>query len=256
MRTSPLYLVLDLETIADPEFPDESKTSKGNDRFPPPPCHQILCAGYAFLRDHRIVDFDVLTGSPNSSADQAEHDILTTLTHTLSTQNPTLVGMNTRGFDAPVIAARCLRHGIPHPWYYATKAPRYRYGQTHHLDLIDYLCDHGAAPKSSLDVWARLIGWPGKGEESGANIPEMLEKGGLQLVAHYCATDVIQTTALLLRTDLLRGVLSPAAYYEAARDLLETAEGDIRTAGLVGKMRPEQRERFLLDPFERRMAAE
>jgi hypothetical protein len=36
----------------------------------------------------------------------------------------TLVSWNGRGFDLPVIVARCLRHGLAFPWYYAGEARR------------------------------------------------------------------------------------------------------------------------------------
>jgi len=240
VRRSPLYLVLDLETLTDPELKDQETDKQNKPRFPSPPCHQIICAGYAFLEDHRVKDWDVLTDS--------EPEILDKLTSTIREQRPILVTMNGRGFDLPVIASRCVRHAIPHPWYYGSKNARYRYAQTHHLDLQDYLCDHGASPRASLDVWARLIGWPGKQGESGAQIPEMLERGGIQLVAHYCLSDIVQTTAVLLRTDLVRGVLDEPEYQGAAEDLLETCEKDERTAGLAAKV---DRKRFLLpEPWD------
>src|SRR5215468_11433458 len=56
----------------------------------------------------------------------------------------TIVTWNGRGFDLPVVAARCLRHGVAFPWYYQRRDARYRYSPDGHLDLMDLLADHGA----------------------------------------------------------------------------------------------------------------
>lgn len=239
--TSPFYLVLDLETVIDPDFKDQERDKAGKSRFPSPPCHQILCAGYAFLESHRVQDWGVL----GEDGDEDEETILKKLTYSIRQTSPTIVGMNSRGFDLPVIASRALRHGIPFPWYYATKNPRYRYAFTDHLDIMDLLCDHGAAPKASLDVWARLVGFPGKQGTDGSDIPLLLASGGVRAVADYCMSDVVQTCALLLRTDLLRGILTLPKYKAAALELLKSSEADIRTAGLVANV---DRNRFLLTP--------
>jgi hypothetical protein len=236
---APFYLVLDLETIVDPSLKDQEKDKTGKSRFPSPPCHQILCAGYAFLDNYQVQDWGVL--------DEDEETILRKLAQSIASSSPTIVGMNSRGFDLPVIAARALRHGVPFPWYYATKNPRYRYAFTHHLDMMDLLCDHGASPKASLDVWARLVGFPGKDGTDGSDVPLLLATGGVQAVADYCMSDVAQTCAVLLRLDLLRGVLSPAKYKSAAALLLQACEADIRTAGLAAKV---DRDRFLLLPSQ------
>ena len=62
----------------------------------------------------------------------------------------------------PVIAARCLRHGIPLKHYYRSRDVRYRFSAEGHLDLMDYVADFGAAKPSKLDVIAKLCGMPGK----------------------------------------------------------------------------------------------
>lgn len=244
----PLHFVLDLETILDPQFPLGDRDKDGKKRFPPPPCHRIVCIGYAWLEDYRLVDWGVL-----NEGEEPEEGMLRKLTHSISQSSPTIVGMNSRGFDLPVIGSRCMRYGIPWPWYYDDPKVRYRYSDVGHMDVMDQLSDFGAAPRSSLDVWARLCGLPGKGEISGEDVAEMIAKGRLEGVADYCLSDVMQTAAVFLRSELVRGHISLSEYRGAAVDLLTDLEGDLRTAGIVANT---DRARFLLDPAPVAQAAE
>jgi len=225
-----LSLVLDIEAVTDPALEDLETDRDGKRRFPPPPAHQIVCVGFAFVEDHRVVEWGVL--------DDDERTQLLKLTRSIATADPRLVTMNGRHYDLPVIAARCLALGVSHPWYYASKNPRYRYSDESHLDLMDQLSDNGAAPRASLDAWARVVGWPGKaitGESAitGRDVPELLASGGVRAVADYCMRDVCQTVAVLLRWELLRGALSEDEFRRAAQALLDRAEADPRTAALA-----------------------
>ena len=69
---------------------------------------------------------------------------------------PVLVTFNGRAFDLPVIALRSLSHGVPLSWYYQERGVRYRYSEEGHMDLCDWLADHGATRSGSLDAVARL----------------------------------------------------------------------------------------------------
>lgn len=233
----PLYLVLDLEAVTDPDLKDQEKDKQGKERFPPPPAHQIVCVGFAFVEDLRVVEWGVL-------GDEGELVTLQKLTNSIDTADPCIVTMNGRHYDMPVIAARCMRRGVPFPWYYRTRTPRHRYSQESHLDLMDYLADHGAGPRAALDVWARLVGWPGKQGADGAGVAALFETGGFSAVADYCMGDICQTVAIFLRAELVRGRISLADYQVAAAALLDHAEADPRTAALAfGVDRP----RWLLE---------
>jgi 3'-5' exonuclease len=223
--SSRLYLVLDLETVTDPALTDLEKDKSGKERFPPPPAQEIVCVGFAFVQDLRVLEWGVL--------DDDEETQLRRLTASIATADPCLVTMNGRHFDLPVVVARCLARGVAFPWYYATRAPRYRYSHESHLDLMDLLCDYGAGPKASLDAWARLVGWPGKQGSDGSSVPALLASGGVLAVADYCMRDVAQTVAVFLRSELLRGHVSLEIYRLAAQALLDKAELDLRTAALV-----------------------
>jgi hypothetical protein len=154
----------------------------------------------------------------------------------------TLVSWNGRGFDLPVIVARCLRHGLAWPWYYVGEARR-RYGGSGHLDLMDYLADYGASRTYGLDIAAKLIGLPGKLDCKGGNVQAMIDAGKIEQVRAYCMQDVVQTAALLLRVQLLRGELAPASYTLAAEHLLAAIERHPRLASMAPLI---DRDRLLL----------
>jgi len=144
-----------------------------------------------------------------------------------------LVTYNGRGFDLPVIAARCLRHGIPFGYYYQGRDVRYRFSAEGHLDLMDFISDFGAAKRSRLDVMARLCGMPGKVGVAGKDVGPLIHAGRLSEVGDYCLCDVVQTAAVFLRIQLLRAELEREAYLQAMRSLLGTALGESRVAALT-----------------------
>ncbi|HTW89007.1 MAG TPA: ribonuclease H-like domain-containing protein, partial [Candidatus Binataceae bacterium] len=56
-----------------------------------------------------------------------------------------LVTFNGRHFDLPVLELAALRYGIAVPNYFAEpNSPRYRYADARHLDLYEFLSNHGA----------------------------------------------------------------------------------------------------------------
>jgi 3'-5' exonuclease len=227
------YLVLDLETVLDTSLPTPKKRKDGSESFPPPPYHKIVVMGAALLdaacrlRSIWIVD----EGRDEFAALAA---LVAFLTAKLSEGvETTLVSWNGRGFDLPVIVARALHHGLAFPWYYQRRDARYRYSTEGHVDLMDFLADHGATKSYSLDLAAKLIGMPGKLDCKGADVQAMIDAGEVEQVRAYCMQDVVQTAALFLRVQLLRGWLSPSGYTEAMEGLLAKIEGVPRLAPLL-----------------------
>jgi predicted PolB exonuclease-like 3'-5' exonuclease len=122
---------------------------------------------------------------------------------------------------------------VPLPWYYRDRTLRHRYSEQGHLDLCDWLADHGAARTGGLDVVARLIGLPGKLGTHGSQVEGLHRAGQLAAIQAYCLADVAQTALLLLRFRLLQGVLSAEAYQDAARTLLDALAADGRVADVI-----------------------
>jgi len=114
---------------------------------------------------------------------------------------------------------RALYHGLPMPWYYSKEGAnmRYRYSDTGHLDLMDYLADFGSSRKCKLDLMAKLCGLPGKeGEVHGSNITEQLKEGRSAEILHYCKSDVIQTALIFLKTRFHLGKITFEEFEKSA----------------------------------------
>jgi 3'-5' exonuclease len=229
-----MHLVLDLETVVDPSLP-APKSKDGSDQIPPAPYHQIVVLGAALLDSFCRLRRIWIVGESNGGGEFAMLAALVAFLNTTLVKRTDLsiVSFNGRGFDLPVIVARCLRHGLAFPWYYQRRDPRHRYSAQGHLDLMDFLVDHGAGKFYSLDLAARLIGLPGKMETHGSDVAGMVARGELDQVRTYCMRDVAQTSALFLRTQLLRGELAPHRYAAAVQGMLEVFDREPRLAPMV-----------------------
>ncbi len=61
----------------------------------------------------------------------------------------------------------------------------------------------------------------------------MFEHGRYGEIRDYCLHDVVQTTFVFLRSELLRGRLSRADYRERARELWDALEQDKRVLAVL-----------------------
>jgi 3'-5' exonuclease len=230
----PTHLVLDIETIPDPELPRQDDS----DRVPPPPYNRIVAIGCLLLEDFAPRRLGVV------GEQKTEGDILLDFAQWLDSKKPTVVTWNGRGFDMPVITSRALRHGVPMPWWFTDRNTRYRYSTDGHFDLMDFLTDFGAAKNARLDVYAKLVGFPGKVGVDGSQVAPLVHAGRLEEVAAYCLCDVAQTAAIFLRVELLRGTFDRARYRELANALLAFFDEQPRLALIADKI---DRRRFTLD---------
>jgi predicted PolB exonuclease-like 3'-5' exonuclease len=124
----------------------------------------------------------------------------------------TLVTFHGRGFDLPVLELRSLKHAVPvgSPGAGGADAPG------RHFDVKEALSGHGASQAAPLDLYAKLVGLPGKEEVVGADVQKLYAAGDLDRIAAYCMTDVVQTYLLFLRCRLLDGSLTADGYAESA----------------------------------------
>lgn len=228
-------LVLDLETVPDQALPYVASPTApvDRDRMLAPVHNRIAVAGAMLIRDNYTVQ------AMRMMTDERQALLWLTNVITRNAGRLTVVGYNSRGFDLPVIAARCFVHGIPFARYYqgrSSDAPdmRYRYAYEASLDLCDFLADHGDARRARLDAWARAMGWPGKGEVDGSRVEDMVAAGQLDAVVSYNAEDVAHTAAIYLRVQFLRGILDAAAYRDAMTGLLAFMLAEPRLTKLAG----------------------
>jgi predicted PolB exonuclease-like 3'-5' exonuclease len=132
----------------------------------------------------------------------------------------TLVTFNGRGFDLPVLETQALKHGLSLSRYFGTGEGRStfrgnRYSDGYHIDLCDFLSNYGASHRNSINLYAKLIGLPGKYTIAGEDVEYLFRQGRQKEINQYCMTDVLQTYLLFLRVELLRGKLGDAAYQAA-----------------------------------------
>jgi len=125
----------------------------------------------------------------------------------------TVVTFHGRGFDLPVLELRALKLGVPAPRWFAGARQA---GSEGHLDVKELLAAPGASGAAPLDLYAKLVGLPGKEDVAGADVGALYAAGALDRIAAYCMTDVVQTFLLLLRHRLVDGSLSADGYAESA----------------------------------------
>lgn len=235
------YLVLDIETIPDPTLLWDA----AKDGFPPPLFHRVVTLGVLWLdADLTLKRLGVFGAAKTTGdAERDEQNVLEDFARFIDRERPHLVTFNGRGFDLPVLANRCLRHGVAFGAYYAERDYRYRFSDVGHIDLADVLSDHGASRMPRLDSMAKLIGLPGKLDTDGSMVEQMHGDGRIEEIRAYCLQDVVQTAFLFLRAQLLRGHVDRATYHTRARALWEALEPDARVAPVLTAA---DRERVLL----------
>jgi len=232
------YLVLDIETVPDHELYTPPEVAVGvSQPFPPLWAHRPIVIGVLWLDENYAFKRIGVIGE-----DKDEVAMLTDFAKFADEQRPHLVTYNGRGFDLPVIALRCLRHGIPMPFAF-DKGFRYRYSDEGHLDLFDFLSDHGAAKVGSLDALAHLVGLPGKVGVDGSQVEGLYNAGQLPLIKNYCLSDVTQTAFLLLRFRLLQGAIGRDEYRQIATALCDALAAEPRVQPVIEKI---DRARLLL----------
>jgi len=237
------YLIIDIETVPDTDRWRRPEAHGGESAFPPTWAHRIIVAGCLWLdHDYRLKRFGVMgekAAGSTGSLDQRERHLLEDFSRFVGRARSVLVTYNGRSFDLPVIVMRSLCHAISLPWYYRDRDIRYRYSADGHLDLCDWLADHGATRAGKLDAVARLIGLPGKGGVDGSQVEGLYHAGQLASIQKYCLADVAQTALLFLRFRLLQGHLAAETYRERTSALVDALAADGRIAEVLDKLNRE-----------------
>jgi hypothetical protein len=131
-----------------------------------------------------------------------------------------LVTFHGKGFDVPVLELRSLKHAVSIPGSFPGRGEG---AVAEHLDLKELLSAHGSAVAAPLDLYAKLVGLPGKEDVAGDDVQSLYAAGALDRIAAYCMTDVVQTWLLYLRWRRVEGSITPDGYEESvasARDRL------------------------------------
>ncbi|MCP3882372.1 MAG: hypothetical protein GY701_28855 [Sulfitobacter sp.] len=148
---------------------------------------EVACIGYA-----DIVGGPVMVKAADD--DCTEKQLIQRFIAALDVDAPRcMTGFNIRGFDLPMLRARCALLGLYWPSWMPATVREDRYETDYVFDAMDVLSE------GSLDTWLRVSGLPpktGKGSEVQDMTPED--------TARYCADDVERERMLLQK--VLRNV--------------------------------------------------
>jgi hypothetical protein len=231
--TSRRFLALDLETVPDkalvsavdgqPSRPYAEQLSRllaerrarsgGRSDFLPLPYHRPVaaCALEGIEEDGVLRPADLFTWADRDLG-AGEPAFLEEIWRRIG--GHTLVTFHGRGFDLPVLELRSLKLGLPATGWFQGRPGG---GSADHLDMLDLLTSRGSAPSAPLDLYAKLVGLPGKEGVRGKDVQRLYDAGAVERIVAYCMTDVIQTWLLFLRYRLLEGSLSSEGYAASVR---------------------------------------
>ena len=239
------YVVYDFEAVVDRDNPPPEGTDPEK---VPSVAHLEIVSGaiVALVVDgpRTRVQGPRLLGAPN----YGEAAIIRDFTAMVGKHRPVLVSWNGRGFDLPLVIARCVRRGIVAPWLWDRDFED-RYRGTNHVDLQDAVSLRGAAKPSRMAAFASLTGFPGKVGVDGSDVEGLWNDGeaGQQAVRNYNLGDVVSEAAVLLRVLMCRGDIGLEEYQTAGRALLEHVDNDARLTSLRPLI---NRSRFMMEADE------
>ncbi len=144
---------------------------------------RIICIGFA------------IDDEPTRTLVGEEAQVLNAFFEALQSERyARLVGHNILGFDIPLIYHRAVINCIvPHKAFHMGYKP----WTDDAYDTAKQWAGH--RDYISLDKLCRLLGIPGKGDLTGADVPNLYAAGEIDKIATYCADDVERTRAIYRR---------------------------------------------------------
>ena len=227
MKDSRLSLVVDIETRTDETIVGDDFPK---DKFSPNIAQYIISLSAATFVKGAFPNDQTMDIRSLSSAKGNEAEMLRSFISYVDKKRPRLVGFNSKGFDLEVIKGRCLVHGIQFPTWFQTgtkwESYRSRFSSDWQLDLMDFMTSFGASPRFSLELASRAIGIPGKLGMNGAEVADYYAQGKIEEITNYCETDVMATSALMLRVMHLTGELSSEGFAKSAKSFLDFLQNE------------------------------
>jgi predicted PolB exonuclease-like 3'-5' exonuclease len=221
----PAYLVFDTESIPDGrllslvKYPQENLSpeaaieraqaearalsSTGSDFLPVSFQYPISVCMLRVDRNLEIQEIKCLD-APLFRPPKIVEDFWRGLCHYQEKANVCLVSFNGRSFDLPLLELAAFRYGCSAPYYFRNSRKRYIELK---LDLLEWLTNYGSLRPLGvkLDLFAKLLGKPGKMGIAGDQVYAMYQAGKLQEINDYCMFDTLDTYFVFLRTRLLEG---------------------------------------------------
>lgn len=110
----------------------------------------------------------------------------------------TLVSFNGLGFDGPVLMARSMLLGVPHP---TLNLDRYR---SPHVDLLARLSWNDPKKALTLKRYCERFGIPTDDAFTGALVAQLYADGDWESIRRHCESDVTLTRLLAERLGVMR----------------------------------------------------
>jgi predicted PolB exonuclease-like 3'-5' exonuclease len=220
------YLVMDIETIPNPEVPWDPPTD-GKNNFPPTHCHKIVAiAGLIISLDRQNGNRVEFLGAYGRGPNPTEKEILEDFLNSPIIKPETkLVTFNGRNFDVAVIVARMMRYGFVYQKFFRNDfTNRYAKDGTH-LDLCDHMSNYGASHRFKLGDACQNIGLPGKFDVDGDDVKGLVEAGKISTVRSYCISDVVQTGIILMRWLYVQGYVSSVVCNNVILGIISATKG-------------------------------
>lgn len=181
--------VIDIETM--PCLPALARASVEPDGgFPPWTLHELVCVSVLSVeRDANwLPEFRIETFSRETLG---ERGIIASLERTLEASFE-VVTFNGRGFDIPVLLNRAAVAMEFAPTIAKLQAQG-RYVRSVHVDLLEEITNHGAAPRVRLQDLCAGYAIPVKFDCHGSEVAQLAANGEWRRVADYCEADVVAT---------------------------------------------------------------
>ncbi len=228
-KNSNSYLVFDIETVPDAalirsvRYPDEDindveaveryradifTATNGASQFIPATFQLPVALCLARVRGDLTIESIASLDEPDFRTEEISRAFWREVEN--SHPDTALVTFNGRGFDLPVMELMSFRYGIQARRYFGDRqAGRYRAG-VKHIDLQTWLSNYSAVRlNGGLNLLAKAIGCPGKGEVNGDAVYGLYHGGKKQEISDYCIGDVLDTYLVFLRTMVMQGEISP-----------------------------------------------
>jgi predicted PolB exonuclease-like 3'-5' exonuclease len=183
-----------------------SQSPTGSD-FVPPIFQIPIAVSIIRVRPDFTIQSIAALDAPRFRPQRIVEDFWRGLAHYRSKSNGRLkiVTFNGRGFDLPLLEISAFRYGCAAADYFLGGRDRYR---GYSLDLLEWLTNYGSLRPSGvkLDVFAKLLGKPGKFDTSGDQVYGMYKNGKIQEINDYCMCDTLDTYFVFLRTRVLEDI--------------------------------------------------
>lgn len=226
-------ITLDVETVLDEEAAAacryrsaiEPAADSRTAPFAPIPLHRIVCVSLLRNRERgrqSIGEDFALTSFHLGRMHEA--DILRAVEDKLAEikgDQVVMITYNGRSFDAPVLMARAMVHGLFDARHIARLAGTSRYDDSRHLDVADLLANFGAAPRATLVQACAPLKIPVKTGAAGVSVAALAAAGDFEAIARYCETDVIATWLLAQHARAIKLQRSPLSVAQGWVSLAE-----------------------------------